>query len=273
MGKSIGDLFFNSLEKLETAIAKYSGQSVSFHCEDPEILMANEKQLSHEARRPSQAEVSAVDFALRLIEKYRLRGKICHCSTQKGLVKVVEAKSRGVNVTVEVSPHHLFYDASMITTDNHRFLQMNPPVRTAADRLELIAALKDGRIDYLATDHAPHTLAEKQAGTSGTPQLDTYGPFATWLIKEHQFAPADIARVCSQNPGQWFGQFSPTRYGKIEPGYAGSLTVLNPSRPVKIEKSMLKTKCAWSPFEGITFPGSVAMTVVKGKVFKPDHPD
>jgi dihydroorotase len=146
-------------------------------------------------------------------------------------------------------------------------MQTNPPLRSRADRLALIEGLKNGTIDYLATDHAPHILAEKEKGTSGMPHLDTFGSFTTWLMAEHGFTPGDIARVCSYNPGKWFNQFSPIKFGEIKPRFAGSLTVLDMKWPIKIEKPRLKTKCAWSPFEGIQFPGRVAMTIIKGKVY------
>jgi len=268
MGQSIGDLFFSSRDEIEAVISKYGGQSVSFHCEDPEILEINKSQPDHELRRPKEAEISAIDFALMLIKKYNLKGKICHCSTMEGLQKIISAKKAGVSVTVEVTPHHLYFDNTMLSEANHKFLQVNPPIRQSKEnRLALIAALKSGDIDYLATDHAPHTIAEKEKGTSGMPHLDTYGPFAAWLIKEHNFTPQEIARVCSYNPAQFFNQFSEFKYGKIEPGFVGSLTVIDMHKPVKIQKSMLKTKCGWSPFEDITFPGRVVNTIVRGKVY------
>lgn len=299
MGPSIGDLFFKSANDLEKALEKYRGQSVSFHCEDPEILEANKNQPTHSQKRPPEAEVMAIDFALELIKKYQLQGKICHCSTQEGLRKITSAKKSGLSVTIEVAPHHLFFDppsplapalagaigrgssavalakadskasaGSASLRDMSKFLQVNPPIRQSKkNRLALIAALKNGDIDYLATDHAPHTIAEKGKGTSGMPQLDTYGPFVTWLMKEHDFTPQEIARVCSFNPGEFMNNFMPIKYGKIEAGFIGSLTVLDLNRPVKIEKSMLKTKCGWSPFEDVTFPGRVVYTVVRGKVY------
>jgi len=269
MGQSVGELFFESQNELEKTLENYVGQSVSFHCEDPEILEQNKNQSTHGQRRPPEAETTAVDFALRLIKKYNLEGKICHCSTIGALAGIITAKKQGVKVTVEVAPHHLYFDELMINEQNRKMFQVNPPIRQSPEnRLALIEALKKGEIDYLATDHAPHTLAEKEQGISGLPHLDTYGCFVTWLMKEHQFSFQDIARVCSFNPGKFFSRFSKIQYGKIEVGYIGSLTILDINKPVKIEKRMLKTKCNWSPFEGITFPGSVKMTIIKGKICK-----
>jgi dihydroorotase len=269
MGQSIGHLFFTSYESLEETLKNYKGECVSFHCEDPKILEEFKDASTHESKRPKEAEISAVDVALQLIEKYNLTGKICHCSTVEGIEKIVKAKSRGVKVSVEVTPHHLFYDETFFTPENHHLFQVNPPIRqTKENRLGLIAALKKGDIDYLATDHAPHTIEEKAKGISGLTHLDTYGPFTTWLIKEHGFTEAEIARVCSSNPGNFFNQFNPERYGEIKEGSIGSLTVVDLTKPIKITEEFLKTKAKQSPFMGITFPGSVVMTVIKGKVYE-----
>ena len=276
MGKSVGDLFFESFEGLDKALEKYKGQSVSFHCEDPKILAANINKQSHEAKRPAEAETSAIDFALLIIEKYNLQGKICHVSTAEGVGKIASAKKRGLKVTAEVTPHHLYFDNTVIKEEiasdalaMTSMFQVNPPIRqTKENRLALIAALKNGDIDFLATDHAPHTIEEKEKGMSGLTHLDTYGPFTTWLMQEHGFTAQDIVRVCSANPGEFVNQFLPENYGKIAEEFVGSLTIIDTSKPVKIDKSMLKTKAGWSPFEGVTFPGRVTYTIVKGKIYK-----
>jgi dihydroorotase len=270
MGPSVGDLFFRSQAELEASIARYRGCNVSFHCEDPATLDANRGAPTHEQRRPAQAELTATDFALYLIETYDLTGKLCHFSTGDGLHKVRDAKARGLRVTCEVTPHHLFFDDSMLTEENRLALQMNPPLRGPADRLALIEALRDGTIDYLATDHAPHTLAEKAKGVSGVPHLDTYGAFTTWLMAEHGFTPQQIARVSALAPGNFVREFLPPSLGKgfgqIAPGFAGSLTILDLAMPYAVTRESVRTKCAWSPFEGVVFPGSVRATVLLGRV-------
>jgi dihydroorotase len=272
MGPSVGDLFFASQQQLEDVIAKYRGRNVSFHCEDPGILRESKGEATHEARRPARAEITATEFALYLIEKYQLRGKLCHYSTKGGLLKIVAAKARGVKVTAEVTPHHLFFDDSMLTDDNRLALQMNPPLRGPSDRLALIEALRNGLLDYIATDHAPHTLEEKATGVSGVPLLDTYGAFATWLMHEHKFTAREIARVCAYNPGMFVKEFLPAElgegFGTIAPGYVGSLTILDLKSPWTVKREEMRTKCAWSPFEGFTFPGRVKATVIRGKVYR-----
>jgi dihydroorotase len=281
MCKSVGDLFFTSREALESTLERYKGQSVSFHCEDPEILEESTGEKTHEMKRPKEAEISAIDFALYLIEKYNLSGKICHASTIEGIKKIIEAKKRGINVSVEVTPHHLYFDETMLNEENKIKFQVNPPIRQSKEnRLAMIKFLKDGNIDYLATDHAPHSVEEKQKGISGLTHLDTYGPFTTWLYKEHNFTLEEIKKVCSSNPANFFNKFLEERparpnelghsgrYGEIAEGYIGSLTILDMNKEIKITKDILKTKSKWSPFEGITFPGRVIMTIIKGKIYE-----
>jgi len=269
LSQSVGGLFFENFSDLEQAIGRYRGQCINFHCENPLILSEHKAETLHGDRRPPAAEISAVEFILQLIKRYEIIGKIRHCSTRESFAKILEAKKRGVNVTAEVTPHHLYFDDSMLTDANRTLLQVNPPIRHSQEnRLALIEALRAGELDYLATDHAPHTLEEKEKGASGFPGLDTYGPFAAWLMKEHDFKPEDVARVCAENPGKFFSQFRRNKYGKVKEGYVGSLTIIDMNKPVTITKENLKTKCGWSPFEGITFPGSVVMTVIKGKVYE-----
>jgi len=149
---------------------------------------------------------------------------------------------------------------------------MNPPLRGASDRVAMIEALRDGTIDYIATDHAPHTLEENAKGISGVPHLDTYGAFTTWLMAEHGFSGGEIARVCAYNPGRFVNEFLPPEFGKgyglVEPGYVGSLTILDLQKPYLVTRDSVKTKCGWSPFEGFRFPGSVRATVVRGRIYE-----
>lgn len=265
MGPSVGELFFSSLEDLDRTLAAYRGQAVSFHCEDPVLLEKHRQAALHEDRRPPACELSATRFALAMIEKYGLTGKLCHYSVGEGLSLIRDAKARGVAVTAEVTPHHVFFDTAMITPANRPWMQMNPPLRGPADRQAMLEALRDGLCDYLATDHAPHTLAEKEQGMSGQPHLDTFGPFVTWLLVHQQFPPERIAAICSANPGAFVNPYHADKHGRLLPGYVGSLTVLDLRTPTTIRREDLRTRCGWSPFEGMTFPGSVRAVFVRGK--------
>jgi dihydroorotase len=264
MGPSVGDLYFSSLEQLDQTLIPYRGQSVSFHCEDPLLLEQHKGAATHEARRPPECELSATRFALAMIEKHGLAGKLCHYSVKEGLPLIRAARDRGLPVTAEVTPHHVFYDTAMLTEANRPWMQMNPPLRSPADRAAMLEALRDGTADYLATDHAPHSQEEKRRGMSGQPHLDTFGPFVTWLIREQGFTPERIAAICSANPGAFVNPFRPDRHGRLAPGFVGSLTVLDLHRPTLVRREDLRTRCGWSPFEGVTFSGSVAAVFIRG---------
>ncbi|NCY26737.1 MAG: amidohydrolase, partial [Alphaproteobacteria bacterium] len=269
MGPSIGELFFKDLSTLDETLSNYRGQTVSFHCEDPVILEENKKRPHHHERRPVSAEVVATKDALMLIEKYQLKGKLCHYSSGEGLRLIREARQRGVDVVIEVTPQHLFYDLDKIQEVDLTSFQMNPPIRPSHDRVALMEALKQGEINFLATDHAPHSVEEKKLGTSGLTGLDTFGPFVTWLF-EQGIDPKLIAKVASENPGDFFNQFLPSwsklsplyasmnkGVGYLKPGYRANFTILNRQKPLLITQEKLKTKSRHSPFLGVTFPGQV----------------
>ncbi|TGK20903.1 amidohydrolase [Leptospira fluminis] len=268
MGPSVGELFFHSNEQLEDTIRHYEGKNVSFHCEDPEILEKHQTELLHEDRRPPEAETLATDFALYLIEKYNLKGKLCHYSTGEGLQKIVKAKQKGISVTCEATPTHLYFDRTMLTDENRHWFQMNPPLRGPQDKAELIRGIREGWIDYLATDHAPHSVEEKRKGTSGISQLDTYSLFVTWLHREAEISLQKIAEICAENPGTFVNEFLPEEYGKgfgkPETGYCASFTVLDFYTPTTFRKENIRSKSGWSPFEGTTFPGSIVAVFHRG---------
>ncbi|MEC9348943.1 MAG: amidohydrolase family protein, partial [Planctomycetota bacterium] len=172
----------------------------------------------------------------------------------------------GLRVTTEVTPHHLYYDqdnAQAFSTPS--YLQCNPPIRTRLDRIALIEGLRSGDIECLATDHAPHTLEEKDRGISGVTQLDTFGAFLFWLLEEG-FDLQTIQRACCEVPGRFLGRYLPHRYGRVEPGFVGSLTVLK-KESFTVRRSGIKSRAGWSPFEGVTFPGRVSHTIVRGNIY------
>jgi len=279
IGPSVGDLFFRSNQQLDEVLKFYQGQHVSFHCEDPEILEQKKTENSHLKRRPLEAEVIATKTAIELIEKYNLHGKLCHFSSGEGMDKIRAARAKGTRVLCEVTPQHLFFNDETIPENRKTFFQMNPPIRTKSDQDAMLKALFAGEIDFLATDHAPHSLEEKNQGISGLTGLDTYGAFVTWLIIEKKMDPRLAAKVCSENPGEFVNQFLPSLkkidkrfnnfglgFGKLEKGFSANFTVLNLKVPTVVSKENLKTKVAWSPFEGITLPGSVAAVFLGGKL-------
>lgn len=277
MGPSIGELYFKDFHTLDQTLSHYVGQSVSFHCEDPDVLENNKDQAHHHLRRPSEAESIATRDALALIEKYKLKGKLCHYSTKEGLELIRAARVRGASVSIEVTPQHLYFDMDHLEKDLWKMFQMNPPIRKESDKCALLEALKNGEIQFLATDHAPHTKEEKDKGTSGLTGLDTYAGFVTWLLTQG-VSPQMISLVASENPGEFHNQFlaswnkllkDDNRYGLgvgyLLPGYRASFTVLNKVKSKKVTAEDLKTKVKHNPFVGITFPGRLECLFIGGK--------
>ena len=149
-----------------------------------------------------------------MIEKYRLAGKLCHYSVGEGLPLIRAAKAKGLTrdrrgdaapCLLRHRPDHA--GESAVDADE------SAACARPADRAAMLEALRDGTADYLATDHAPHTIAEKERGVSGQPHLDTYGPFVTWLMVEQGFTPERIAAICSANPGDVRQSVSARRNG------------------------------------------------------------
>ncbi len=277
MGPSVGELFFKDLETLDETLKHYQGQWVSFHCEDPEILEASKNENEHHLRRPIKAEAVATRDAIALIEKYKLQGKLCHYSSEEGLNLVRAARARGVKIHLEVTPQHLCFDVNELSEKERAFFQMNPPIRFEKDKKAMMEALKNGEIEYLATDHAPHTHEEKQKGTSGLTGLDTYGPFVSWLIKEGM-DPKLLAKVTAENPGNFHNEFLESwkkissvfknfghGVGYLKPQYRANFTILNLNKPFVLKAEDLKTKVGHSPFLGFHFPGQVEAVFIGGQ--------
>lgn len=239
-GKSVGDLTVTYGDELEVILSKYKGHHISFHVEYEPIIEAHKGGETHSDRRPVSCVNEGLRILLPLIEKYKIKAKLCHWSTGGESFELIkEYQKRGSNIVLEVSPLHLLFDTTMTSKDPSLWLkiQMNPAIQSSKHRKQLIEGLKTGFIQYLATDHAPHTEEEKYSafskykkqypklsnkeiaekvmkkskkqyldtckenGMSGAPWLDTYALVCVYLMDKHGFTTEDIARVTSYNPG------------------------------------------------------------------------
>jgi len=245
------------------------------HCEDQRIIEKRKQELMKkgEAReslveiyselRPEEAELSAVRNVLAsTVVSGSAAINIAHVS----VYETVDLIERYQNIHCEATPHHLFFTKEDVMAKK-AFLKTNPPVRTEENRLRLLAAFRGGKIDFLATDHAPHTKEEKAGdmltAPAGVPQLDTYGNIVSWLLVECNVHPTLIAQVCSYNPARFLGLHD---RGRIEVGKRAHLTILDVQKRTTIRSDQLYTKCGWSPFEGYEFPGTVRHTICHGIV-------
>ena len=315
-GPSVGDLFFRNAGELEQALARYEGENVSFHVEDFDVLERNGGGRTHRDRRPPECVLAALRYLLPLVEKYSLRAKLCHWSVGRESIDLIEGHRNrmeklnlGYNTTVEVSPMHLLFNADDLEDAPWHWprLQMNPALQSRSDQRDLIQALKDGVIDYLATDHAPHRLDEKYRrfaeqkdrfgspdnetafvrtreqnpalcvalsrldGVSGAPWLDTYGLVLGWLRDVHGFSYGDLARVSAKNPGNFVGPYLESktggRFGVIERGALARFSLVDFSRKVEVSREKLMTKCGWSALEGWEFPVAVLGVLINDRFF------
>ncbi len=241
-GKSVGDLTVTYGSELEQILAKYKGHHVSFHVEYEPIVQASAAGKTHSERRPVEAVNEGLRILLPLIEKYKIHAKLCHWSTGgESFEMIAESRKRGADIVLEVSPLHLLFDTSMTDADPSLWtkIQMNPAIQAREHREALIRGLRDGFIQFLATDHAPHTEEEKfsafnkfaseypnksnedialaikkkdhalylatccENNHSGAPWLDTYALVCTWLMQEHGFSPERIATIAAYMPGKF----------------------------------------------------------------------
>ncbi|MBS3054408.1 MAG: amidohydrolase family protein [Candidatus Aenigmarchaeota archaeon] len=242
--KSTGGMMLDR-ENAEKAcrIIAATGKPVTFHCEDEALFTQSE---FHGDARPPESEVSAIVKAADLIRKTHVNGNIAHVSTKEGLAAVRES-----NLMHEITPHHLYFNRESAAGP---LFKVNPPLRSRADSAALVDSVRRGEC-MLATDHAPHTMAEKLSSDppSGMPGLDTYGNFVLWLLRAKYVSPAAAAKITSYNAARFFSIAG----GRIAEGFPAKFTILGTEGETVIRNGDMKTKCGWTPFDGVTFPGKI----------------
>lgn len=214
---------------------------------------------------PALAEEAAIERDIAMAELTGCKLHIAHCSTARGLDMVRRAKERGVAVTVEVTPHHLFLSEDDIDSDYDTSLKMSPPLRTEADRLALIEGVVDGTVDAIATDHAPHAPHKKalefELAPYGTTGLETAVP----LVLDRLVASGaiDLHRVVSllaHGPRRCLGLDPVT----LAPGSVADLTFIDLEAPFTVEAEGFESQSVNSAFLGLTLQGCVTDTYVGG---------
>jgi dihydroorotase len=215
---------------------------------------------------PAEAETVMVARDLLLAEATGGRLHIAHVSAAAGVELIRAAKARGVKVTAEVTPHHLALTEEALSTYDARF-KMNPPLRTQADLEALRNGLKDGTLDAVATDHAPHSMAEKEMdlGTApfGVIGLETaVGVLLTELVHRKQMPLSTLISALTIRPAQVLG----IDRGSLAVGSAADLAVLDPEADWTVEPQAFASKGANSPFLGWRLKGQVTDLLVAGSV-------
>jgi dihydroorotase len=208
-GKSVGDLTVTYASELDTILSKYVGHYISFHVEYEPIVQASAKGETHSDRRPVSCVNEGLRLLLPLIKKYKIHAKLCHWSTGgESFDLIKEYQKQGCDIVLEVSPLHLLFDTNMTTEDPSLWLkiQMNPAIQSAEHRKALISGLKSGFIQYLATDHAPHTLEEKYAAfakfKNGSVKIDGIDTTKSVVEIAHAIQKKDMnlfLQTCKEN--------------------------------------------------------------------------
>lgn len=266
MGSSTGDLLVEDFDKQYAHFANYPHERViAVHAEhEPAVRFFAQMGMR---RPPICAEIEAAR-AVAMAEQLNRRLHVCHVSTIREVEIIAEAKSRGVPVTCEFSPHHLFLTSessrqSSFVIRSPSLFEMNPPLRANEHAHFLWKHLDIA--DCIATDHAPHTLEEKQSQRPpmGMPGLETMLPLLLTAAHQGKLQHEDISRLCCEGPAR---AFAIPHKGKIATGFDADLTLIDPNAEWIIGERPLFTKCDWTAFEGWKAQGSVKQVYLRGRL-------
>ena len=255
--------------------AKRLGKIIAAHCEDNSLLFGGyihdgEYARMHGHRGISSAsEYKQIERDLRLAEETGCAYHVCHISTKESVELIRQAKARGVDVTCETAPHYLVLCDEDMQEDG-RF-KMNPPLRRRADREALVAGIQDGTIEVIATDHAPHTVAEKARGLAGSAMgivgLETAFPLLyKYLVLKGVITLEKLVALMSANPRRIFAL-----EGGVEEGDAADFTVLDLGAEYAVDPGTFLSKGRATPFAGWKVQGRAVLTVVGGKEVYDDN--
>ena len=272
IGSSTGDLLVDGQEALERIFAETT-LPITAHCEDEATVRRNAEALGggreiadHSRIRDHRAAVVATRRALDLAVRHGHRFHVLHVSTADELVPIRATKREHPGlITAEVCPHHLFFNVDDYARLGSR-VQMNPSIKTSDDNAALWAALQDGTIDLIATDHAPHTLEEKAkpypASPSGLPAVEN--SLALLLDQAHR------GRCTLQQIARWMCEAPAEAWhlagkGRIAEGYDADLVLVDLAKRAVVRDADQLTKCRWSPWDGVELVGWPVRTFVDGR--------
>ena len=250
--------------------AKKLDKIISAHCEDNSLLRGGYIHDGEYARLHghrgicSESEWGPIKRDLKLVEETGCAYHVCHISTKESVQLIREAKARGVNVTCEVGPHYLVFN-DMDLQEDARF-KMNPPIRSEEDRLALIEGIKDGTIDMIATDHAPHSAEEKGKGLEksamGVVGIETAFPVCyTHLVKTGIITLEKLVKLLHDNAAARFG------YGtELCEGETADLTVFDLERTFTVDPADFVSMGKASPFTGMELSGVCKLTMIGGEI-------
>lgn len=257
--------------RLALEYARMIDLPVISHCEDPYLADDAQMNESYVSTRlglrgaPAASEEIAIARDIKLAELTGARLHIAHVSTAGGVDLVRKARKTGITVTAEASPHHLTLDETMLEGYDRNF-KVNPPLRGAKDIAALRAGLKDGTIECIATDHAPHTEIDKQVEFNYAPPgmtgLQTaFAQLNTELVETGEFELVELLRLLSPAPASVIG----IPGGRLESGFPADLVLIDPKEEWVFERSMVKSRSFNTPLIGKKFTGRVRGVFLEGK--------
>ena len=257
--------------------AKAVNKPIVAHCEDDSLLFGGYLHDGEYAKANghrgilSVSESAQIARDIMLAQATGVHYHICHISTKESVELVRFAKAQGINVTAEVSPHHLILCDTDIFNDDANF-KMNPPLRADADRIACVQGLLDGTIDVIATDHAPHHEDEKAWGIETAPfgivGLETAFPLMyTTFVKTGKMTLKQLIDCMSTKPATIFN----LPYGKLEVGAVADITIIDLDKEMEIDSTQFLSKGKNTPFNGYRVAGWPVMTLVGGKVTYKDE--
>ncbi len=280
MGASTGDMLVNDPQALEK-LFEYAPTIVLTHCEDSPMIWDNEASArekfgenvpfgEHAAIRSAEACLKSSSFAVDLARRHDALLHVLHLTTaiEMGLFSTAHRLEK--RITAEVCVHHLWFDDSCYDELGAK-IKCNPAIKTAKDRAALIAALNDRRIDIIATDHAPHTAAEKSGSyfqaPAGLPLVQHALLTLFDLVADGQISIELIVDRACHAPAEIFGVLE---RGYIREGWHADMVIVDADTPYRVSSSNLLSKCQWSPFEGHEFSASIDTTIINGEVVYSD---
>ena len=276
MGASTGNMLVDNPETLE-GIFEHSQLILLTHCEDTPMIKANEEIFracygdnppwsAHPLIRSAEACYKSTDLAVGLAKKHNARLHVLHLTTARELDFFTPGPVKGKKITVEACVHHLYMDDSLYASRGAQ-IKCNPAIKTAADRNALVKAVRDDRIDVIATDHAPHTWEEKSQGfwkaPSGLPLVQHSLLMLLDLVKRGELNLRTVVQKTSHSVAD---RFNLKDRGYIREGYWADLALVDLHASTTVRRDNILYKCGWSPVEGQTFPARVDATWVNGEL-------
>ncbi|MEM4312143.1 MAG: dihydroorotase family protein [Nitrososphaerales archaeon] len=257
---------YENLRKVMKELSKFK-RVLAFHAEelDPPFELDKYDVFLHSSFHDERAEIRAVKKIIDLAKDYDLPIHFCHISTPQALEEIYYTKLKGLNLTLELTPHHLLLDDSYFKLGNIALVE--PPLRALEDVMELRKALYEGKVDMIGSDHAPHTIDEKleEKPLPGFPNLEI--SFSLLNTLTDKFDVINLIKLMSINVARRFGL---KKVGAIEEGYKANLFLFDPKEEWRIDPLRFLSKAKYSPFQGFLVRGKVKKTLLRGNIVYED---